>query len=270
MFDLLRSSTWWPDDEKASEERSLLAGARRMNSLAIELSAISLLACTFVLGRYLRGPFADAPRRVLSAAAGVAVAYVFIRALPELSETQDVFTRVTLDRGLPFPERRVYTAALLGFLLFYGLENMVSQSAARGREQGEPAVGLTYKLQLGGFAAYCGLVGYLMVHQRSLPTLLYLIAMTLHFLAVNHSFEREYGYTYDHAGRWLLAAAVLVGGFTGIFTSMSEELLATLLGFNSGGVVINSMVMELPTEKEGRFWTFCLGAVGYSLLLLLI
>ena len=34
---------------------------------------------------------------------------------------------------------------------------------------------------------------------------------------------------------------------------MSEELLATLLGFNSGGVVINSMVMELPTRKKS-FW----------------
>jgi hypothetical protein len=241
-----------------------------MNSLYIELAAISVLACTFIFGRYLRGPFADAPRRVLSAAAGVSVAYVFIRALPEMSEAQDVFTRVTLERGLPFPEHRVYTAALLGFLLFYGLENMVARSSAHGKENGEPAAGLTYKLQLGGFVAYCGLVGYLMVHQQSLPTLLYLIAMTLHFLAVNHSFEREYGSTYDRSGRWLLAAAVVVGGAAGIFTSMSEEMLATLLGFNSGGVVINSMVMELPTEKEGRFWYFCLGAVGYSLLLLLI
>jgi hypothetical protein len=240
-----------------------------MSNLTIQLASISLLACTFVLGRYLQTPLSAAPRRWLSAAAGVSVAYVFIRALPEMSEAQDVFTRVTLDRGLPFPERRVYTAALIGFLLFYGLENMVSRSGGR-REQGEPAAGLTYKLKLGGFAAYAGLVGYLMVHQRSLPTLLYLIAMTLHFLAVNHSFEREYGFTYDHGGRWLLAAAVVVGGSAGIFTSMSEELLATLLGFNSGGVVINSMVMELPTEREGRFWAFCLGAVGYSLLLLLI
>jgi hypothetical protein len=187
-----------------------------------------------------------------------------------MSEAQDVFTRVTFDRGLPFPERRVYTAALVGFLLFYGLENMVSRSAARDRVQGEHAFRLTYRLQLGGFSAYGGLVGYLMVHQRSLPTLLYLIAMGLHFLAVNHSLEREYGPTYNHSGRWLLAAAILVGGCAGIYTSMSEELLATLLGFNSGGVVIDSMVMELPTEKEGRFSPFCLGAIGYSLLLLLI
>jgi hypothetical protein len=237
--------------------------------MAIEPAAVCLLACTFVFGRYLRNPLSGAPRRVLSVAAGVSVAYVFLRALPEMSEAQDVFTRVTVGHGLPFPEHRVYTAALLGFLLFYGLENMVSRSLAHGREK-ETGPGLTYKLQLGGFAAYGALVGYLMVHQQSLPTLFYLIAMALHFLVVNHSLEREYGATYDHSGRWLLAAAVLAGGVAGIFTSMSEEMLATLLGFNSGGVVINSMVMELPTEKEGRFWWFCLGAIGYSLLLLVI
>jgi hypothetical protein len=240
-----------------------------MNSMAIEFAAVCLLACTFVFGRYLRNPLSGAPRRVLSAAAGVSVAYVFLRALPEMSEAQDVFTRVTVGRGLPFPEHRVYTAALIGFLLFYGLENMVSRPLTRGREQ-EPAAGLTYRLRLGGFAAYGALVGYLMVHQQSLPTLLYLIAMALHFLAVNHSLECEYGSTYDHGGRWILTAAVLAGGVAGIFTSMSEEMLATLLGFNSGGVVINSMVMELPTEKEGRFWWFCIGAIGYSVLLLLI
>jgi hypothetical protein len=50
--------------------------------------------------------------------------------------------------------------------------------------------------------------------------------------------------------------------------AMPDELLATLLGLNSAGVII-SMILELPTEK-GRFWPFCLGAIAYSLLLLLI
>jgi hypothetical protein len=109
-----------------------------------------------------------------------------------------------------------------------------------------------------------------MVHQRALPTLLYVVAMALHFLSIDHSLGREYGAAYHRIGRWVLAAAVLLGGASGIATSMSEELLATLLGLNSGGVIINSMIMELPKEKEGRFWPFCFGAVAYSVLLLLV
>lgn len=241
-----------------------------MNNLAIQLSAIFLLACVFVFGKYLRISAPRHARRWLSAAAGASVAYVFVQALPEISEVQHVFTRVTIGRGLPFPELRVYTAALIGFLFFYGLENIVSRSRAPRRAQQEAASRSTYRLQLGGFAAYAGMIGYLMVHQRTLPTLFYLIGMALHFLGVEHSFEREYGRIYDRSGRWLLAAAILAGGSAGIFTSMSEELLATLLGLNFGGVIINSMVMELPTKEDGRFWPFCLGAIAYSLVLLLI
>jgi hypothetical protein len=162
------------------------------------------------------------------------------------------------------------SAALIGFLFFYGLEHMASRSGAPDRVQANEAAPLAYRLQLGGFALYGGLVGYLMVHQRTLPTLLYLVAMALHFLGVDHSLEREYGSHYDGNGRWLLAATILAGGFAGMLTAMPEELLATLLGLNSGGVIINSMIMELPTEKEGRFWPFCMGAIAYSLLLLLI
>ncbi len=107
------------------------------------------------------------------------MAYVFVRALPEMSEAQDVFTRVTFDRGLPFPELRVYTAALIGFLFFYGLERMAWRSGADDTERREEATPFAYRLRLCGFALYGGLVGYLMVHQRTLPTLLYLIAMAL-------------------------------------------------------------------------------------------
>jgi hypothetical protein len=224
-----------------------------MNVPAIQLSAIFALACVYVFGKYLRISSPENGQRWLSAAAGASVAYVFVRALPEMSDAQDV-----------------YTAALIGFLFFYGLEHMASRSGAPDRVPANQAAPLAYRLQLGGFALYGGLVGYLMVHQRTLPTLLYLVAMALHFLSVDHSLEREYGSHYDGNGRWLLAATILAGGFAGMLTAMPEELLATLLGLNSGGVIINSMIMELPTEKEGRFWPFCMGAIAYSLLLLLI
>jgi hypothetical protein len=241
-----------------------------MNALAIQLSAIFALACVFVFGKYLRISSPVYSQYWLSAAAGASVAYVFVRALPEMSEAQEVFTRVTFNRGLPFPELHVYTAALIGFLFFDGLEHLASRSSAADRVRGDDASPFAYKLQLGGFAVYGVLVGYLIVHQRSLPTLLYLIAMALHFLAVDHSLEREYGSPYERSGRWLLAAAILAGGLGGILTSMPEELLATLLGLNCGGVIMNSMITELGNEKKGHFWPFCLGAIAYSLLLLLI
>ena len=49
-----------------------------------------------------------------------------------------------------------------------------------------------------------------------------------------------------------------------------KTVVVTCLGLISGGVVMNSMVMELPTEKDGRFWPFVVGAAGYAALLVLL
>ena len=71
------------------------------------------------------------------------MAYVFVRALPEMSEAQDTFTRVTFDRDLPFLELHVYIAGLIGPLFFYGLEHMVSRS---GQKEGGEGARVGYRL----------------------------------------------------------------------------------------------------------------------------
>jgi hypothetical protein len=45
-------------------------------------------------------------------------------------------------------------------------------------------------------------------------------------------------------------------------------VLALLLAFVSGAVIMNSLVMELPAGKDGRFLPFVAGGVVYALLLL--
>ncbi len=117
------------------------------------------------------------------------------------------------------------------------------------------------------------MVSYLMIREsaRGLRFLaLYFIAMALHFLGTDHSLRREHGSLYDRNGRWVLASGVMLGWALGMLGSVSEPILATLMGFIGGGVVINSLIAELPKEKEGRFWYFCAGAAGYAFVLLLI
>jgi hypothetical protein len=214
-------------------------------------------------------------RRWLSVAAGIATAYVFVHLFPEMFEAQKVFTKATGGSRLPFAEQRVYTSALAGFILLYGLEHLVSTSRERRREERmtEGKGDLIYLLHIGGFAIYGGLVSYLMVKEGErglLFLILYFVAMFLHFLGADHSLRREHGRLYDRSGKWVLAGAVLTGWVVGSLSSIPDTVLATLQGFVGGGVVINSMIMELPKENEGRFWPFCGGALGYALILLLI
>jgi zinc transporter ZupT len=243
----------------------------RMVFSAITFVATLLLALVYILGGHVRFHVAHR-RRWLSFAAGVATAYVFVHLLPELYEAQKIFTRLAGGRALPFPERRVYTSALIGFVVFYGLQNMLGSSLSR--EHGgapERSEGPVYWAHIGGFCIYSAMISYVMVRESErgpLFLLLYLVAMSLHFLATDHLLRREHGAIYEEKGRWVLAAGVLAGWVIAEFSVFSEPILATLMGFVGGGVVMNTMLTELPGEGEGRFWYFFAGAAGYALLLL--
>ena len=242
-----------------------------MKGIAAPAAAAIVLASAFVVGRRLgildrkyRGR-----RRFLSAAAGASVAYIFVQVLPELSESQAKFLASVAGQRLPSPEYRVYTAALLGFVLFYGLENMVfgRRLETHSDDFAHRSGLLIWTLHVGGFAAYCGLISYLMVDwtHGSAGIGLYCAAMTFHFLVVDHALRSEHGALYDARGRWCLAAAVLAGWPLALLHPLSDSAMATMQGFVAGGVTINSVKDELPKAGEGRFGWFTCGAFAFAL-----
>jgi hypothetical protein len=242
-------------------------------AVAKPILAAVILAFGYLFGYRLRIRESIHPRRWLSFGAGVAVAYVFVELLPELAGYQERFLAATAQQALLFAERRVFLAALVGFVLYYGLENIVAWSRASRTAHGEEGPSrFVYRLHVGGFAAYSALIGYVLVREpktQPLALAFYTCAMLLHFLGIDHSLDREYGSVYQERGKWALAAATGAGCLFGFLAKIPDRYLATMMGFIAGGVVVNSMVMELPKEKEGRFWAFCAGAFFYSLLLLL-
>ena len=102
-----------------------------------------------------------------------------------------------------------------------------------------------------------------------LPLIAYTFAMTVHFLLVDHSLAEEHGRAYGPRGRWLLAASVLAGWLIGVMAPLSEVAVARLFAVLAGGVVITSLRADLPDDREGRFWPFCLGAVIFAGVLIL-
>jgi hypothetical protein len=205
----------------------------------------------------------------------VAVAYVFIHLLPQLERAGKTFVEITVNQGLPLPEYRVYVAALVGFVLFYGLEHMVHWSRHSGRreKQGYGVCDPIFILHISSFALYAGLISYLMVRgidERAVPVLIYGIAMGLHFLSIDYSLRHEHGRLHDKFGKWILAGAAMAGWACGILTEFPKPMVITMLGLVSGGVVMNSMIVELPGEKDGKFLPFCAGAATYTVLLFFV
>ncbi|MFC6987777.1 hypothetical protein ACFQJD_01710 [Haloplanus sp. GCM10025708] len=209
------------------------------------------------------------PGRVwLSAGGGAAVAYVFVHILPELGRGHRVVGESAMIGGIL--ERYVYLVALIGFILFYGLEHLAQRGISR-----ETATINTWVfwVHIGSFGAYNALIGYLLVHrdvQRPVVLVLFAGAMGLHFLVTDHGLHKHFQELYHDVGRWLLSTAVLVGWAIGQMVPVSETQLRILFALLAGGVILNVMKEELPEHYDNRFKPFLAGATGYTLLLLSI
>ncbi|WP_128694057.1 hypothetical protein [Methanoculleus taiwanensis] len=94
----------------------------------VSVVVLTLIAAAVLVAGNLR--FLDIiPRsRWLSFAGGVSVAYVFVRLLPEIGAGQEVVLR-SLHAGLLVSiENHISIIALLGLVVFYGLERTVRAS----------------------------------------------------------------------------------------------------------------------------------------------
>ncbi len=210
----------------------------------------------------------------LSAAAGASCAYVFVELLPELGEAAKEFAATGAHLNPLFPELHVYLAALAGFVVFYGLEHLTSWAERTGRKDA-PAYGHghpIFLLHIGGFAAYAWLVSYAMVGLQPTPVLigLYAVAMGFHFLTIERALLEEHAGLYRRPGRQILATATLAGWASGAIVELARPVILTATGVIAGGVVVNSLLTELPGSGNGRYWPFALGAAAYAILILAV
>ncbi len=272
-------------------EAHILDGTQIISLLAVISLALAHLASGKL--RFLN----NAPRSIwLSLAGGVSVAYVFVHLLPELAEAQET-VRERLGEGLGFLENHVYLIALVGLAMFYGVERTTAESrksrsgrakaveeGRRGRSgdrgggtaptedgEGGTADEKVFWLSVGSFAVYNVLVGYLLLHRideglRNL--LLFSFAMLPHFVANDYGLRERHRDDYRRIGRWILAAAVLLGWSVALIADIPEAVIAVLTSFLAGSIVLNVLKEELPEERSSRFWPFALGAGAYTALLL--
>lgn len=245
-----------------------MTGWQPTELVATGLAALALAAVILAGGRLhpLRAVTRDQRKRV-SFCAGMAAAYVFVHVMPELEDMRLAFVESASIQTY-FEGSVIYAVALIGFMTFYGLEHLRKQFRDSDSNQREQAA---FKLHVGGFAAYAALVGYLLardLEQGHLPLLLFTIAMAVHFLAVDHALSEEHAEAYVRRGRYWLAAMVPLGWAVGQWLVLPPAVSALLVAFLSGAVIVNSSLMELPSDKDGHFMSFLAGGLLYALILL--
>jgi hypothetical protein len=232
--------------------------------------AVVVFAATFLFGNHFHPlrPILRDDRGMISFAGGMAAAYVFVQVMPELHEARGLFSK-SVARKLPYEGMAIYFVALLGFLVFYALDNL--RRAARGRAAEEADEERSFRFHVGGFAVYAFLISFLLLErldEARVSLAFYTLAMGGHFLALTHTLRHEYGALYDAKGRYILAVACVLGWGCALLASPPREAIAMLTALVSGAIIMNSMLMELPEEHEGKFLPFILGGLIYGVILL--
>ena len=209
-------------------------------------------------------------RAFVSFAGGVAVAYVFLHMLPDLVEYNKPIGRYLMTNQwlTPFTELLIYIVALFGFLVYYGFDLLAERYKDEGHKDG-----MVYGLHLTMFCLYNFLITYTM-SLRALSsltaTVLFTIAMALHFVLTDRKFTRFYKVRFNHAGRFILICALFIGWLCSvIFDPVNVLVAAFMVAFLAGSVLLNVFREELPASGLTSYCWFAFGALLITIILLL-
>jgi len=234
----------------------------RANDLIPSLIAVLVIATVHVSAGHLGLRQRGLRSRLLSAAAGSSMAYVFVYVLPKLSRAQSVLLASDATGPWSYLEHHAYLVALVGFLIYYGIDLAAAGATVdTDRWLGGRAIAA----QALGFAAYSALVGYLIAGSGSWGALTTItVAMALHFFAADHGLHHKFAELFDRQVRWLLGAAVLAGWAIGRLWRVTPEAEALWFSFLAGCIIINAVWEELPQHGESHYGAFVGGAAAYA------
>lgn len=209
-----------------------------------------------------------------SFAGGVSVGYVFLDIFPELSHAQEELEHSSI-LVMAYLENHVYLLALLGLLVFYGLDILVLNSRQLNRSENDVdrASSLVFWIHISIFATLNAIFGYLLqdLSEHSLfRCLLFFLAVALHFFIIDYNLREHHPKNYDRQGRWLLTAAIMVGAIIARIEPLrlNEAAISIVWSFLAGSIILNILKRELPDETKSCFWSFAGGAALYAGLLL--
>ena len=204
----------------------------------------------------------DFQARFLSIGGGIAISYVFLDLLSKLC-AGDLVVRKALTGVFPFAERHVYIMALLGFLLFFIVDRFEGGTWKR----------VSTALSITSYSLFNFFVGYAVTYKDDpdiQPLALFTFAMALHYFTNDYTLTRDHPDMYRKEGRWILIGSLFMGWFVGCWIVISPAAIALINAFIGGGVIMNVMRHELPSDNPNNTMTFLTGTVVYGAMLLMI
>lgn len=204
-------------------------------------------------------------KQFISFTAGVGIAYVFIHLWPQVAVTQAI-----AEEEIHWLEGHVlhyalYLIALSGLTIFYTLHRLVVRAHANENIKTPNEIdSALFWANIGFFSLYNMIIGYLLTNrdEMSSTVLVFFVAFALHFITNDWHLRHHHESAYDHYGRYILSVSIVAGYAAGVWTDFPEYFIGSAEAFITGGMTLNVIKHELPSEEAGSLEGFLTGIVS--------
>ena len=177
---------------------------------------------------------------------GLSVAYVFLHLIPSLDASDDVVGP------------RVYFVALLGFVVFYGLDVLFQPP-----KDTHPT---RYHAYLWAFFLYDGLLVFtlaLALPPTPILTLVFALSLALDVLDTDLNLQAEYGARFIKSGRWVLLAGVATGYALSLVRRPDPLVIDILTAALAGFMMFHTFNGQFPAARNKKFPAFLVGLLTF-------
>ncbi|MBT8468507.1 MAG: hypothetical protein KJN97_07140 [Deltaproteobacteria bacterium] len=193
------------------------------------------------------------PERQQAFGGGLSVAYVFLHLIPSLDAADG-------DVG-----HRIYFVALLGFVVFYGLDVM-----SQPPKHTHPT---KYHAYLAVFFLYDALLAFTLgVQLPPTPTLplVFAVSLALDVIDTDLELQEEYGARFVELGRWVLLGGVAAGYVLNLVRRPHPLVIDILTAALAGFMMFHTFKSLFPVSRNKKFAWFLAGLLTFWLLHLLL
>ena len=193
------------------------------------------------------------PERQAAFGGGLSVAYVFLHLIPSLDASDEVVGP------------RIYFVALLGFIVFYGLDVFFQPP-----KHTHPT---KYHAYLWVFFLYDGLLVFtlgLELPPTPILTAVFAVSLAADVLNTDLELQGEYGARFVKSGRWVLLAGVASGYALSLVRRPHPFVVDILTAALAGFMMFHTANEVFPVSKNQKFPAFLGGILMFWLLHVLL
>ena len=186
------------------------------------------------------------PERQAAFGGGLSVAYVFLHLIPSLDASHELVGA------------RIYFVALLGFVVFYGLDVFFQPP-----RHTHPTKYHTY---LATFFLYDGLMVFTLgldLPPTPILTAVFAISLATDVLSTDLELQRDYGARFVKSGRWVLIAGVACGYALSLVRRPHPLALDILTAVLAGFMIYHTSSGVFPVSTRSRFPAFLAGVLTF-------